>query len=273
MNTNEYMNNLFDIFQYSFMIRAFIAGLMIAAIAPLIGNFLVIKRYSLIADTLSHVALSGVAIGLILGIKPIITTLIITIIAALAIEKLRTDKRIPSESILAMLLPGGLALSIVLMSVANGFNTNLFSFLFGSITTVTNDDLVVTLILGIFTSFTVILFHKKLLYAAFDEDNAKTRGIPVEFINTILIMLTAITVSISMRIVGVLLIGALMVIPVVTAMQIAKSFLQTISISILFAQLSVIAGLCIAYYLNLPAGGVIVLLSLSIFGIISVLHK
>jgi zinc transport system permease protein len=264
---------MFEIFQFSFMVRAFLAGIMISVIAPLIGNFLVIRRYSLIADTLSHIALAGVGIGLLLGTQPIPTTLIFTIIAAVAIEKLKNINHLPGDTILAMFLPGGLALSIVLMSVANGFNVNLFTYLFGSITTVSLNDLWLILGLGLFTSLSVVILHRKLLYASLDEESARVRGIPVEMINMFLIILTAITVSLSMRVVGILLIGALMVIPVVTAIQIAKSYTQMIFYSIIFAFISVLGGLFIAYYLDLPAGGAIVLLSLGIFVIMALRNR
>lgn len=264
---------MLEIFSYSFMIRAFLAGMMIAVIAPAIGNFLVVRRFSLIADTLSHLALSGVAIGLLLHTQPIITTVIVTIIAALAIEKIRTSKNLPGEAVLAMFLPGGLALSIVLISIANGFNANLFSYLFGSITTVTSVDLWVILALGIITLSLLLVFYRKLLFAAFDEESAKVSGINVSLINIILIVLTAVTVSVSMRVVGILLIGALMVIPVVTAMQIAKSFFQTVLYSIVFSLLAVVIGLFTSYYLDLPAGGVIVLFSLAMFSVIAFFKK
>lgn len=260
-----------DIFQYSFMIRAFIAGIMIAIIAPLIGNFLVIRRFSLIADTLSHIALAGVAIGLLTGSQPLVTTLLLTVIASVVIERLRTRKNIPGEAVLAMFLPGGLAFAIVLISLANGFNTNLFSYLFGSITTVRESELWLILGLGILTVVVTSLLYKRLLYASFDEDSARVSGIPVEIINTILLILTAITVSLAMRVVGILLIGALMVIPVVTAMQLGRSFKQGICYSLGFALAAVVIGLFLAYYFNLPAGGAIVLLSLGIFGVVALM--
>lgn len=267
------IKNMFEIFQYSFMIRAFLAGLVIAVIAPLIGNFLVIRRFSLIADTLSHIALAGVAIGLLTNTQPLYATLIVTIIAALLIEKIRTSTNISGEAVLAMFLPGGLALSIVLVSLANGFNANLFSFLFGSITTVTEKEVVFIAVLGVLTVLLVAFFYKKFLYTSFDEESAKVSGIPVKLISNVLIILTAVTISLSMRVVGILLIGALMVVPVVTAMQIAKSFLASMLLSLGFAIAEVLAGLILAYYLNLPAGGAIVLLSLAIFGVVSVFRK
>lgn len=264
---------MLEIFQYSFMIRAFLAGVMIAVIAPLIGNFLVIRRFSLIADTLSHIALAGVAIGLLTGIQPLMVTIVVTVIASLAIEQLRTSKNIPGEAVLAMFLPGGLALSIVLISLANGFNANLFSYLFGSITTVQKNEVWFILGLGIVTVAAILFLYQKLLSSAFDEDSARVSGVPVKLINTILIILTAITVSLSMRVVGVLLIGALIVIPVITAMQIGRSFFQSIILSVCFALISVIIGLLLSYYLNLPAGGAIVLLSLTLFGVVALFKK
>ncbi len=258
---------MFEIFQYSFMIRAFLAGLMIAIIAPLIGSFLVIRRLSLIADTLSHVALSGVAIGLFLHTQPLLTTVIVTIMASIAIEKLRTSRDISGETILAMFLPGGLAMSIILISLAHGFNANLFSYLFGSITTVQQSDLWLIFGLGVVTIITTLFLYKKLLYSSFDEEGAIVNGVPVGIVNIVLVVLTAITVSLSMRVVGVLLIGALMVIPVVTGMQLARSFAQGMFLSLGFATLCVLAGLYLAYYLGLPAGGAIVLLSLVVFGL------
>lgn len=263
---------MLDFFQYNFMVRAFLAGGMIAVIAPLIGNFLVIRRYSLIADTLAHISLAGVAIALILNTQPLLTTIITTVLCAIAIEKIKARQNISEEAILAMFLPGGLSLALVLMSLANGFNANLFGYLFGSITTVRDQELWLIFALGILTVITIFLLRKKLLFAAFDEDSARVRGIHVNTVNTILVALTAVIVSLSIRVVGVLLIGALIVIPVITAMQIAKSFSQSILLSVIFAIFSVFMGLTLAYYASIPAGGSIVLLSLLLFSVVSVLR-
>lgn len=258
---------MLEIFQYTFMLRALVAGVTIAVIAPLIGNFLVIRRYSLIADTLSHIALAGIGIGLLLGTSPLPVTVVTTILAALLIEWLRSRRKLPAEAVLAMFLPGGLALSVVLISVANGFNTNLFSYLFGSITTVRPEELGLILGLGATVLLTVFVLYRQLLYTSFDEESARVSGLPVGLVNSALITLTAITVTLSMRVVGILLIGALMVVPAVTAMQVARSFRQSMVLSVCFALAAVIVGLLAAYYLNLPAGATIVLLSLVLFGL------
>ncbi len=260
-----------EIFQYEFMARAFIAGILISFIAPLIGTFLVARRYSLIADTLSHVSLAGVALGLLLGIYPTFTALIVSIIASILIEKLRGSKKISGEEALAMFLSGGLAVAIVLIGLAKGFNVDLFSYLFGSITTVREIDLVIVSVLGIAVLTLITAFYKELVYVSFDEEAAKVSGLPVGFLNFLLMVLTAVTVSLSMRIVGVLLIGALMVIPVVTAIQLQTSFKNNLLISILISFLSVVTGLFVSFYLNLPAGGTIVLTSLGFFVVIQLI--
>lgn len=264
---------MLEIFQYDFMIRAFIAGITIAIIAPLIGNFLVVRRLSLIADTLSHVALAGVAIGLLTKSEPILTTIIFTTIASLLIERLRTTSSIPGETVLAMFLPVGLALSLILIQLANGFNVNLFAYLFGSITTVTTQDIQFIVSLGILTVAIVGFLYNKLLFTSFDEESAKVSGVPVAFVNTILTILTAVTVTIAMRVVGILLIGALMVIPVTTAIQLGKSFFQTVIISLLAALLAVVGGLFVSFYFNLPAGATIVICSFTLFGIATLFKK
>jgi len=247
------------------MIKALIAGIVIALSAPLVGHFLVIRKFSLMADTLSHIALTGVAIGLLTRTQPMIITLLITTVSAFLIEQLRSKNKLPGDAILAMFLPGGLALSIVLLSLAGGFNTNIFSYLFGSIVTVKTSELWLTGILGITTILMTILFHQKLLFTALDEESAKISGVKTGPINMVLMFLTAITISLSIRIVGALLIGALMIIPVITAMQISKSFFQSLLISVFVALLAVISGLFLAFIYNLPAGGVIVLISLGEF--------
>jgi len=256
---------MLEIFNYTFMVRAFIAGVTIALVAPLIGNFLIVRRLSLIADTLSHVALAGVAIGLLINLQPLVATVFVTVLAAIMIEQLRTKQILPAEAILAIFLPGGLAVSLILINLANGFNVNLFSYLFGSLTTVRPEEVGLILLMGIVVVLSVGLLYRELLYVAFDEESAQVAGIKVRLINLILIILTAVTVALSMRIVGILLVGALLVIPGVTAMQWGRGFKQSLFLSLVIALISVVAGLFAAYYLNLPAGAAIVLVSLALF--------
>ncbi len=256
---------MLDLFQYGFMVRGFEAGIIIAFIAPLIGIFLVLRRYSLIADTLAHVSLAGVAIGLFLKINPLTTAIASAVISSIAIERLRISKRIFGESALSIFLSGSLALAIVLISFAHGFSVDLFSYLFGSITTVKQIDVYIIAALGVLVVAAIIAFYKELVYVTVDEEAAQVSGIPTKFINLLLIILAGFTVSLSIPIVGVLLIAALIVIPVVTALQFRKSFKQTIFIAELISIFSVISGIVASYYMNLSSGGTIVLIAIGIF--------
>lgn len=247
------------------MVRAFIAGSMISIIAPLIGCFLVVRRYSLMADTLAHVSLVGVAIGLLTHGNPVATSTITSGVAALGIEKLRTSRKIFGESILALFLSGSLAVASVLISIAKGFNTNLFTYLFGSITTVSLNDLYFIGVLGLVVLISIILLYKELFLVTTDEELAQVNGVNPKIFNTLLVIMAAITVSLSMNIVGILLVGALMIIPVITAMQIAHSFKQTLILSVVFSLFSVVSGLFLSYYFDLASGGTIVLIALVIF--------
>lgn len=247
------------------MIHAFEAGIAIGIVAPLIGMFLVVRRYSLMADTLAHVSFAGVAIGLLLQINPIFSAIALSILASFGIESLHNKRRIFGESVLALFLSGSLAIAVVIISLAKGFNANLFSYLFGSISTVSTVDLWITLGLALSVFGAVVLLYKELFFASFDSELAEASGLPVKALNLTVVMLAAIAVALSIRIVGVLLIGALMVIPVISAMQFGRGFRTTLLLSVGFSLLSMVTGLFASYYLNLASGGAIVLVALCIF--------
>ncbi len=253
--------------------RGLEAGIIVAVIAPLIGIFLVLRRYSLIADTLSHVSLAGIAIGLLLGINPVLAALGAAVVASLGIERLRTSKKVYGESALALFLSGSLAVAVVILSLAHGFNANLFSYLFGSIVTVTMNDVWMIFVLAIIVVTTLGIHYKPLVYITFDEEAAKVSGVKTQRLNTVLIILSALTVALAIPIVGVLLISALIVIPVVTALQLKKSFAITIIYAEIFSLISVVAGIFASFYFNLSTGGTIVLIMLTIFGITFVYGK
>ncbi|KKU81849.1 MAG: ABC-3 protein [Parcubacteria group bacterium GW2011_GWA1_47_8] len=264
---------MFEIFQYDFMVRAFEAGIAVGIAAPLIGMFLVVRRYSLMADTLAHVSLAGVAIGLLFAINPILSAVILAIVASVGIEGLRLSRRIFGESVLALFLSGSLAIAVIILSLAKGFNANLFSYLFGSISTVSTNDLWVTIALALAVLVFITLFYKEFFFISLDTELAQASGTPVKRLNLVLVMLAALTVALSIRIVGTLLVGALMVIPVIAAMQYGRGFRTTLLLSVLFSLVSVIAGLFASYYFDLASGGAIVLIALGIFLISMVFSK
>ncbi|KKS93133.1 MAG: ABC-type transporter, integral membrane subunit [Candidatus Collierbacteria bacterium GW2011_GWB1_44_6] len=256
---------MMEIFQYGFAVRGLEAGLIIGLIAPLIGMFLVLRRYSLIADTLAHVSLAGIAMGFLLGLNPLFTAIGSTVLSSVIIERLRLSRKVYGESALAIFLSGSLALAVVLISLSKGFNVGLLNYLFGSIVTVTQTDVYVIAALGTVVAILIWLLYKELIYITFDEESAQVSGIPTRLINTLLIILAALTVSLSIPIVGVLLISALMVIPVVTALQFRQSFVKTIFIAEAVSLFSVLVGILTSFSLDLSTGGTIVLVSLLIF--------
>lgn len=262
-----------EIFELDFMVRAFGAGLLVAVIVPLIGVFLVVRRYSLMADTLAHVSLVGVAIGLLTKTHPVASAVIASTVAAVLIERLRGVKKIFAESILALFLSGSLAIAVVIISLARGLNANLLSYLFGSLSAIDSTDLYLLGALFIVVVAAVTLLYKEFFLVSFDEEIAEASGVKARTLNLVMVILAAVTVSVSMRIVGVLLIGALMVIPVISARQFDRSFLQTMFLAIGFSVTSVISGLVLSYYYDLASGGTIVLVSLCMFFISIVANR
>jgi zinc transport system permease protein len=253
-----------EIFQYDFMLRALAAGLLIAVTLPVMGSFLVARRYSLIADSLAHVSLAGIGAGLLLGFAPVLVAVPVTIAGALLLEWLRQRRGLSGEVSLAILMSGGLALAVVLANLAKESSVDFTSYLFGSITTTTMSDL---LALGAASAVVLLILaynYRALLHIAFDEDSARIAGYRVTFLNYLLAAMTAAIVVLSLRIVGGLLISALLVIPVVTASRFARSFLQAIGLAIIFAAAAVIAGLVIAFYAGIAAGGAIVLSAIAL---------
>jgi zinc transport system permease protein len=263
---------MLEIFSFDFMLRAFAAGLLMALVAPVVGVFLVVRRYALFADTLAHVALAGLAIGILSNIYPLGAALLFAVAAALGIELLRAKKKIFGEAVLAVFLSGSLAIAAVLLSFARGPAFDLFAFLFGSILTVSPQDLLFMLSFGSAILLITALLAKEFFFVSLDEEFAKISGRKARIINFLLIIIVAVVVTLSIRVVGVLLVGALTVIPVVAAMQIARNFFQTFFFSIAIALVSVISGLFLSYYFDLASGGTIVVVAL-LFLIFSLLLK
>lgn len=256
---------MFEMFEYDFMQRAFIAGVIIAILASISGTFIVLRRYSLIGETLAHSALLGVAIGLVAEYNPLWMAVIFALLSAWLIEYLRSAFSIYSDAILAILLSGSLALAIIIVSLGGAFNNSLFSYLFGSILSVSSEDIVVISIFGAISLATLLLFSKEFYFIAYDEEVAKTSGIKVNLLNFLLVSVVAVIIALSIRVVGSLLISALMIIPTIAALQFRVGFLKTVIFSLIIALFSVIAGMTLSYYFSLPSGATIVMCVLLIF--------
>jgi zinc transport system permease protein len=245
--------------ELEFMRLAFATGAVIGLLAPAVGFFLVQRQQSLIGDGIGHVAFAGVAAGYLFGLPPVLTALVASVGGAGAIEWLRSRRHAAGDQALALVFYTGIAAGVVLVSAAGALNTDLFGFLFGSILTTTRTDLVVVLILGAAGLGTIGLLYRSLAGVALDEEGARVAGVPVGGVNVALAVVTATTVALSMRIVGILLIAALMVLPVIAASHLAWSLRSNFLLGMVIGLASVLAGLTTAYYANLPPGGTIVL--------------
>jgi zinc transport system permease protein len=259
---------------YEFMRRAFLAAIFIAGIAPMLGVFLVIRRQSLMADTLSHVSLAGVALGFFLNLNPDLTTLLIVIIAAVILEYLRTLYRSYSEISIAILMSGGLALALVLMNLSGGNSvTSIQSYLFGSIVTITQDQVwfLGFLFLAVFVLF--FLFKRPMYVLTFDEDTAHVDRLPVRIMSMLFNVLTGIAIAMMIPIAGALLISAIMVLPAAISMRLGKSFNAVILISVLIGLFGMLSGLTSSFYLDTPPGATITLVFIGLFLVINVVKR
>ena len=258
-----------SIFEPQFMRYAFAAGAIVGVLAPTVGFFLVQRRLSLIGDGIGHVAFAGVAAGYLLGISPVLTALVASVAGAIGIEWLRARHRAAGDQALALFFYSGIALGVVLISAADRLNANLFTFLFGSILTVTKGDLLLVAILGFGALASVFALYRGLVAVAIDEEGARVSGIRVGALNVALAALTGLTIALSMRIVGILLIAALMVLPVMTASRIARSLRNCLFLAMGIGLAAVLAGLVGSYYLDLAPGGAIVLLAAATFAAVT----
>ncbi len=255
-----------EMFQFSFMVRAMIAGLAVALVAPMIGSFLVMRRYSLITDTLAHVSLVGVAIGVITAQSPLLWSMVVAVGAAGIVEYLRTSRRMSGDALLATVLSGSLAVAVLIISTSSSAsNVNLMGYLFGSITSVSQEEMIVTVVLAAVLAGLFGWFRKELILASYDPEYARAIGLPVTLINMGMIICTAVMVSLAIRVVGVLLIGALMIVPVMAATRVVRSFLQVQVQATILALIGVVFGITISFYVDLPTGASIVLFLIGIF--------
>jgi len=256
---------MLDLLQYDFMQRALVAGVLVGLLCPVIGVFLILRRQSLIGDGLGHIAFAGVAAGWMFGVYPVLSATVVTVLSALGIEALRAKRPAFADMALAIFFYTGIAVAVVLSSMMKSNNVNLISYLFGSIVTVSTSDVQTIAGLTLVVLAVLRLIFKELVFITFDEEAALVSGLPVRKINTALAVLTALTVALSMRIVGILLVSALMVIPVAASLQLSRSFRSTIINAVIFSEVSVLAGLLISFTADLATGGTIVLTAVAIF--------
>jgi zinc transport system permease protein len=255
---------MLSLLAFDFVKRAFVAGVITALLSSVVGVFVVLRRMSMVGDSLSHAALAGVAAGALFGFYPLYGALGASELAALLIELIRGYFSKYAEVALAVVMSGGMGLAVVLISLGKSFNTDLASYLFGSLGAVSPQDIRLIFALGLFIIISMGFLHRELFAATLDEEAAALLGIPVRGVNVFFTVLTSVSVALSVRIVGALLVSALMVIPAAVSLQIARSFKETFAIAALVALFSVIAGLYGSLVLDLAPGGTIVLVAVGI---------
>ncbi|GAA3125304.1 metal ABC transporter permease [Streptosporangium carneum] len=257
---------MIDLLQFDFMQRALIAALLVGLAAPAIGTFMVQRRLSLLGDGIGHVALTGVALGFLTGTAPVLTAVAVSVAGAVAIELVRERGRTSGDVALALLFYGGIAGGVLLISLApGGSNSTLMSYLFGSISSVSLQDVWVIASLAAAVLGVVVIFGRELYVLCQDEEVAKASGLPVRFLSLLIAITAALTVVIAMRVVGLLLVSALMVVPVATSQQLTRSFRSTMLLSMLFGMIATVGGLTSSFYVEVPPGAIIVIVALGGF--------
>lgn len=255
-----------EILEFGFMQRALIAGVAVAITASVIGLFLVLRRNSLFGDALSHVAFGGIAVGLVANIYPLWTGIAFSVLGALGITKLRQSAKIPADATVAVLLAGGLALGLLLSSISpSGTPVNIFSYLFGSILIVSIEDTLAILAMAGAILAIVILLYRQFMYVTFDEEQAKVSGLSISKLSYLFAVLASVSVIVSMRLVGILLVSSLIVIPNITALLLGKGFKKTALISVGISIFSVVTGIAVSYAANILPAATIVIVLITVF--------
>ncbi len=257
---------------YGFLQRALFAGVFVALACALLGVFLILRRDAMIGHGLAHIMFAGVALGLLLDMMPLIAALVVGILAALAIMNLKEKAGVYGDTAIAIMSSIGFAAGILIVSFSNKFNVDLFGYLFGDILAIDSTEVWLSIVLAGSILFVIILCYRRFMFMTFDRESARAAGIKVKRLDTLLTVLTAVTVVLGMKVVGLLLVSALLVIPSAAGLQLGSSFKKAMILASLVAVLSVILGLVFAFYLDFPASGTIVLFS-AFFFLLSIFFK
>lgn len=250
--------SLVELFGYQFFQNAVLGGMIAGLACAWVGLYLVLRKEAMIVDGVAHTAFGGIALGLLIGVDPMITAFGVAIISVFGISHMKRRGLAESDSAIALMLAIGFSTGLIVVSVAGGFSVDLFNYLFGSILTISRYDLALVLTLGITTVAFLTVFHKELLAITFDERGARMMGVPVGWLSTLFNLIVAITITLSIKIIGIILVVALIVIPALTALQLSTSFGRTVVSTVCIGIMSVVAGILISTFYNVAASGVIV---------------
>lgn len=261
------MTELLNMFSYHFMQRALIVGVLVSLCAALLGVSLVLKRYSMIGDGLSHVGFGALAVASALGLAPLAVAVPVVMAAAVLLLRLRRSSRVKGDAAIALISSSALAIGVITVSLTTGMNTEVSSYMFGSVLSLSRSDAVLSVILSLAVLALFVLFYPRLFAVTFDEDFTRATGTNTEAYNTLLAVLTAVTVVLGMRMMGALLISSLIIFPALTAMRLCKSFKGVVILSAAISVVCFLAGMIASYFLETPTGASIVAADLIAFGI------
>jgi len=256
---------MFEIFQYTFMQRAILAGIVLAVLLAWLGTFVIMRKMSFFSDGIAHASLAGIAIGILANVQPLTVAIIFSVLFALTIYYLERKTTLSSDAIIGMLFTAGMSLGVLLISLKGGYQPDLMSFLFGNILAIrTSDIFIITGLSVVIISF-LLYNHRRITLVALDSDTAYLDGIRVNLLQVAFYIILAVSVVLGVKILGIVLVSALLVIPASTAKLVSRSFKELIFKSILFSEATVLVGILISYYIDSPTGPVIVLVGTAIF--------
>ncbi len=264
---------LTDMFSYSFMTRALVVGVLLSLCASLLGVSLVLKKYSMIGDGLSHVGFGALAIASALNTAPLTVAIPIVVISAFLILRISETSGLKGDTSIALISTGSLAVGVTVISMTSGMNTDVYNYMFGSILSMTKTDVCLSIVLSVVVIALFVLFYNCIFTVTFDETFSKATGINASFYNSLIALLTAITVVLGMRIMGALLISGIIIFPSVSAMRVFKTFKSVTVFSALISVVSFLAGLLVSYEFDTPTGASIILINILILGICSIIKR
>ena len=267
------MNSIIQMLSYPFAIRALVAGVLISLCGALLGVNLVLKRYSMLGDGLSHVAFGAAAIGLAAGIAPLKVSIPVVIVAAFLLLRLNQSGKLKGDAATALVSSGALAVGIIVASLTTGLNTDINNYMFGSVLTLSGDDVTAAVMVAAVSLIFYAVCYRSIFAVAFDEDFSRASGKRVEFYNSCMAVLTAVCVVIGMRIMGALLISSIMTFPAISAMRLCKRYKTVVAVSAVVSVAAFITGLLLSFAYDMPAGASVVVVNLLLFVVFSIIAK
>lgn len=263
-------STILEMLSYPFMVRAFVVGTLVALCLALLGVSLVLKRYSMIGDGLSHVGFGALAVAAALNMAPMSVAIPVVVVAAILLLRIRGNSKIKGDSAIALISTSALAVGVMVISMTTGMNTDVYNYMFGSILAMSKDDVVLSVVLSVIVLVLYVLFYNKIFAVTFDETFAQATGVKADLYNTLIAILTAVTTVLGMRMMGTLLISSLIIFPALTSMRVCKTFRSVIINSTVISVICFCAGILISYFWATPAGASVVMVNLLMLGIYSV---